>query len=541
MSEPGLLPPPNHPARKLALFLLIVAPFAFGALALALGQDANWDLRNYHWYNAYALLNGRYSFDFLPSQTPWFYNPVLDVPFYLLATHVPAIVAGYGLGFVQGLNFILLFMLAYASFININPWGKTFIAALLALLGMLGGGGLALIGTTFYDNITSLGLFLSALLVLSSFEALRTAPASQAFRRALLFGLPAGLAMGLKLPSVIFSVGFCFAILAAGPWRRCFLISFAFGLGVLIGVAVSLGPWMIFLGTHYGNPLFPYFNDIFKSPMAPQVSARDEEFLPHGWLSILSFPFSFAKNPYLVGEISWRDWRIPILYGFVPLAVSVRLLVGNRGYTLITRPEAVRYLLTAGALSYLVWVFLFAIYRYLTPLEMLSPLLIVLTAGLLPFGVRTRIGIAALLLVIVATSIEPGDWGRRAAWLDHFVEAEIPPLGMSKDPLILMAGDEPYSHVVPEFPPHIPFVRIASNFAEPGANPATDAIIRTRLAQHKGDFLLLMPSWQLEAADDALLFFGLERAPEPCQNVVDRLYDDKRLSLCKVIRRTEVP
>src|SRR6204780_2772309 len=105
-----LLPPKGHRARGLALALMMVAPFAFGALALALGQDANWDLRNYHWYNAYAILNGRYAIDILPSQTPWFYNPALDVPFYLLATHVPAMVTGFVLGCAQGLNFPLLFM-----------------------------------------------------------------------------------------------------------------------------------------------------------------------------------------------------------------------------------------------------------------------------------------------------------------------------------------------------------------------------------------------------------------------------------------------
>src|SRR5580704_7970439 len=120
MSEIRLLPPRGHPDRRIALLVLAAAPFAFGALAVALGQDANWDLRNYHWYNAYALLNGRYGFDLLPSQTPYFYNPALDVPFYLLATHVPAKAAGFALGFMQGLNFILLFMLAYAALIIRN-------------------------------------------------------------------------------------------------------------------------------------------------------------------------------------------------------------------------------------------------------------------------------------------------------------------------------------------------------------------------------------------------------------------------------------
>ena len=63
-------------------------------LALFLGQDTNWDLRNYHWYNPYSFLNGRFFFDVVPAQTPSFYNPTLDVPFFLLGNAVPAPVAG---------------------------------------------------------------------------------------------------------------------------------------------------------------------------------------------------------------------------------------------------------------------------------------------------------------------------------------------------------------------------------------------------------------------------------------------------------------
>ena len=194
----------------------MLAPFAFGALAVALGQDANWDLRNYHWYNAYAFVNGRDALDLLPSQTPFFYNPALDVPFYLLATHVPARVAGFVLGFVQGLNFILLFMLAYASLLIANPRNKVIVCAALAALGMLGGGGIAQIGTTFDDNITSLGFLLSALLVVRHLERLIDRCRPTRFRAALLFGIPSGLMMGLKLPGVIYCVGLCGGILVRG-------------------------------------------------------------------------------------------------------------------------------------------------------------------------------------------------------------------------------------------------------------------------------------------------------------------------------------
>lgn len=39
-----------------------------GGASLALGQDANWDLRNDDYYNPWAILNGRWASDGAPAQ-----------------------------------------------------------------------------------------------------------------------------------------------------------------------------------------------------------------------------------------------------------------------------------------------------------------------------------------------------------------------------------------------------------------------------------------------------------------------------------------
>lgn len=538
LSEIHLLPPRGHSARRLALALLIFAPFAFGALALFLGQDANWDLRNYHWYNAYAFINGRYGFDLLPSQTPYFYNPLLDVPFYLLATHVSAPLAGFILGCIQGLNFILLFMLAYVSLLISSSRNKVLICAALATLGMLGGGGIAQIGTTFYDNVTSLGLFLSALLVVRYIDALIFIPMPKVILRVCLFGIPAGIEMGLKLPAVVFCVGLCFAFLGTGgTWKRRFALCFAFGVGVLFGALLTYGYWGWFLDTHYDNPFFPYFNSFFKSPLAPLTSARDIQFVPNNWKDYFLFPYIFTDSPYRVGEIPWRDWRIVILYVLLPIALLLRLFFGRvkSRPDFIARPSAVRYLLWVAVISYFAWAGMFAVYRYALPLEMLAPLLIIFVVGLLPLKLSTRGMLSALLLAVVAFSIQPGNWTRRATWLNHFVEATIPRLSDTSNLMILMAGIEPYAHLVPEFPSDIAFVRIQSNFASPEQDKGFNDIIRKRVNEHKGLFMLLIPPWQHGVAKDALQPFRLALVPEPCQTVVDRLYDDKPMDLCRVM------
>lgn len=538
VSLPQILPLVHQSGRRLALVILLCAPFLFGLLALALGQDANWDLRNYHWYNAYAFVNGRYGLDLLPSQTPYFYNPTLDVPFFLLASTVSAKVAAFILGSVQGLNFVLLFMLAYAVLVIQNSRHKVIVAAALAALGMVGGGGIAQLGTVFYDNITSLGIFLSALLVIRFVPSFQTKTVAKAMGLAAFAGLFSGMMMGLKLPSVIFCVGLCGAmlVLPVTPWRRI-LLALGFGLGVLLGIAVTYGHWGWFLLQNFGSPLFPYFNNFFQSPLAPLSSARDTQFLPNGWMERLLFPFIFSANPKEVGEIYWQDWRIAILYALLPLALLLRLLI-RRGQSLaeIAVPFSTIYLLVASGISYIVWLLMFAIYRYLLPLEMLAPLLIVLAAGFLPNSTKTRRYFAAGLLLLIAITMQGGDWTRQRPWLDKTVAADVPPLGDTRDLMILMAGFEPYSHLVTVFPPEIPFVRIQSNFSSPDENKGINTVIAARLAAHEGRFKLLIPPWQHDLADQALRHFKLQLMPQTCQKVVDKLYDDYQPELCDVAR-----
>jgi hypothetical protein len=224
---------------------------------------------------------------------------------------------------------------------------------------------------------------------------------------------------------------------------------------------------MYFLQSHFGNPLFPYFNQLFKSPLAPLTSARDTQYVPRSLHDFFLFPWIFLQSPFRTGEIPWRDWRIPILYALLPLTLALQLLFGrNKGRDdLVALPHARRALLWMAVISYFIWLPLFGIYRYVVPLEMLTPLLIVMTADMLPLKLKSRGMLMLFLLLVIAAVIQPGNWYRRSTWSDPYVTASLPPLGDSSDLMILMAGFEPYSHLVSAFPPNIPFVRIQSKRA----------------------------------------------------------------------------
>ena len=85
-----------------------IVPIIFGLYSLGQGADSNWDVRNYHLYNAFAFLDGKLSIDLAPAGMQSYFNPLLDVPFYLMAMHLPAMLVGFVMGVIHGLNFPLL-------------------------------------------------------------------------------------------------------------------------------------------------------------------------------------------------------------------------------------------------------------------------------------------------------------------------------------------------------------------------------------------------------------------------------------------------
>src|ERR1700742_3985917 len=93
------------------LFLGLTILFWAG-FVVVLGKDTSWDFRNYHWYLPYAFLNGRLGFDVAVAHQASYYNPTLDIPFYLLATHTHSWLALAVLGAVQGANVVPLYLIS---------------------------------------------------------------------------------------------------------------------------------------------------------------------------------------------------------------------------------------------------------------------------------------------------------------------------------------------------------------------------------------------------------------------------------------------
>ena len=126
-------------------------------------------------------------------------------------------------------------------------------------------------------------------------------------------------------------------------------------------------------------------------------------------------------------------------------------------------------LLTFATISYVIWIRLFSIQRYLSPLTLLSGLLLVLALDYLISNRTTKLAGFFLLAVFSFCwmKAETSDW-RVPYGTDWFgiklpAEAEVP------DTLFIMLGGGPMGYVVPSLPPSTP--SSAPRRAAPGRRP----------------------------------------------------------------------
>jgi len=499
------------------LRLMAVACLGSGLLSIFLGQDRNWDLRNYHVYNAYSFLNDRLTFDIAPAQIQSFHNPLLDVPFYLALTHVIPIVYGFLVGFLQGFNFWLIYRISCSILTNFSRSRRRILSFFAATAGYVGAVNISEIGTTFFDNITSLFVLSAVLIVISSRKNSDDEPASLVRIPLLVAGFLLGCGSGLKLPSTVFAVAFFMTIpITNESWKARLSSVVNSGVGICCGVLATMGFWMAILWRNFENPVFPYFNRIFQSPFYSFTNFRDERFLPTGVLETLFYPFHFFRNPLLVCEIPFRDLRFALCYLLlvvffvvIVLRYLLNVLKGkNRDESRSLADRNVTFLILFFVVSYAVWQTMFSIYRYIVPLEFLAPVFIFVVIRAI-FSRQMFVFQASLLLcVVIVLFVAPMDWGREA-WTDSFFDVKVPNVVNLDSSTVIIADEQPLSYVVPFFPKSTRFVSVNNNFMRPGLTNGLQDLVRDTLRTCGDDILLLYSEKSYKDYQSILGFYNL--------------------------------
>ena len=512
--------PTRLTAREYAFLGLGVLFWA--GFVIFLGKDTSWDFRNYHWYAPYALLNHRMGIDVAVAHQASYYNPYLDIPFYWLATHTRAWIALGVLGAAQGANLIPLYLIARASLrVNVSSADIKLMAGALSLLGLVGALTLTEFGTTYYDNVMSALVLASLAILVLKREALARGPLRKAAGIAAAAGFLCGMAMGLKLPEMPFCVGFAAALVALGGSGKHQMVRLlAGGLAGLVGVAIFSAPWMLYIYHLTGNPLFPYFNDTWKSPLALPAPYRDLRFVPafRPWWQQLFFPVLFTIDWHVADDLGFQDIRVMLAYLLVIAAGLVWLLRRqSRDALLDSRVTAILFAFFAA--SYLVWLKFFAIYRYIILYEMLAPLLIIGAVGLLPLPRRSRyLALAGLCAACLLTA--RSDFLEREPVEDPYVDAALPPIPRPDRTMVVMTGDAPMGFIATTLPPSIAVLRIDGWMVQPRDGTKITRDMMRRVAAHMtggGDLYLIAEAGDMGRARNALADYRLAiRWPE-CQ------------------------
>jgi hypothetical protein len=513
------MPAPTRLTAREYAFLGLALLF-WAAFVILLGKDTSWDFRNYHWYAPYALLNHRMAIDVAVAHQASYYNPYLDIPFYWLATHTRAWVALGILGAVQGANIIPLYLMARTALrVNASASDIKLMAGALSLLGLVGALTLTEFGTTYYDNVMSVFVLSGLAILVLGRDALRTGPLGKAAAIAGAAGLVTGMAMGLKLPEMPFCIGFAAALVAlGGSWKHQVTRLLAGGAAGVIGFAIFSGPWMLYMYQLTGNPLFPYFNEYWKSPLALAAPYRDLRFVPSHFWRELFFPILFTMDWHVADDLGFQDIRVLLAYLLV-IAAGLLWLVRRESRDALLDKRVTIVLFAFSALAYFEWLRVFAIYRYIILLEMLSPLLIVGAVGLLPLPRRTRyLVLGALCAACLLTA--RSDFLERAPVEDPYVEAALPPIPHPDNTMVLMTGDAPMGFIATTLPPRIAVLRIDGWMVQPRDGTRMTKDMMRRVAAHLasgGDLYLIADAADMARAHDALADYRLAIRWSECQ------------------------
>jgi hypothetical protein len=518
----------------------VSAALIFGGIASLLrGADTNWDLRNYHFYNPWAWLNGRLYWDYAPAQIQSYHNPLLDLPFYgLVEAGLPAFAITFLMGIPFGLAVYLFYRIARCAMRELGIEQDVFILSAAGLVALTGAAGFSQIGSTMNEWATA-ALVMAALFV--SVRALgdTDAPGAAASATA---GLLCGVAAGLKLTAAIYGVAlfasFALCIRGRHGSARATLV---LGVAMAAGFIAAYGYWGMVLWERFRNPFFPYFNGLFRSEYWEPQSFFDTKFRPStlgGWLTL---PLGLAVRNRLASEADLRDPRLALLCVITVILIVSRIRrarVSGQNVPMSLRddmPPTLRFFVVFVGASYVAWLLAFTIYRYAIPLELMASLLLVLAMRAALAGIPRRDALIATVgLVLVAVTVAPY-WGRSRVHAGRYFDVTVP--AIAADSLVLMMTGEPFGYIVPFIESGARVIAPSSNFTQPGYENRLQREMAALIAAQRGPMYAIRYLDRVDAGEEATMAaYGLRRGDEGCRRIRSNLEGNRPLGLCPLVR-----
>lgn len=504
-------------------------------LSYLLGKDMNWDTLDYHFYAGFSALHDRFGVDYFAAGSQSYLSPYVYVPFYLLArSGLPTIAVASILAVVQS----GILWLTYELALQVVPArdGRTRVALAIcsALFAFANPILLNLFGSS-YADVTTAELVLGGWLLL--LKAVRTPSA----KYVLAAGLILGATSALKLTNSVHALcaGALLLFLPVG-WRARGRYIAAFGAALALSFILVCLPWSIRLEQHFGNPFFPLFNQIFRSPQYPIAPMLDYRFVPDSLAGALWRPFAIAKPEFMVDdEQQSPDIRYAVLLVAAILLLSrwawTRYRNGHSGGIPESRRRVgVRSLAALGVaftVDWMLWLTASGNGRYFIAMACIAGVLGIALVWQLFAIPRIRIYLLTLILGVQCLQLYLGTtyrnhipWDGRP-WFDVRLPANFPRMPT----LYLSYGVQSNAFVVPFLPPGSGFVNIGGDYplGADGANGAAVAAliheywprvrVLARVGRAQNERLPTISG--MTAAADALMAFTLRPTGSGCSTI----------------------
>ena len=519
-------------------FWWICFTIGFALAAAALPTDGSYDFKNYHLYNGFAAFHDRRALDIAPAQlqTGYFYG--LDAVYYLLFTSLnrhPTLI-NLLLSIPYSVAATMLFLIARLFARHAFVW-PNLVSAAAAVFGLTGAATFPTLATAQSELVPGLAILIALARWLVLEDERRNTVSS-----ALVTGGLASVSVGLKLTEAPLFVGMAVAIalrFATGK-RSALLEAFAFGLGGLIVFLALDGAWLWGNAKAYGNPIFPYMNNLFHSDLIALGSWTDGRFIPKTALMATFYPayWAFYRSTN-VSELPMRDPRI--LLGcasalVVVLAFAGRWLRERTAPSIGSFDSLALFLGIAFLVSYALWETVWSIYRYLAIQESLSGVLM-LAALPMAFGARGKplmlSGLFAAAVIWTARTTQY-PWWDRAQRGPEAISVQLPPL--EPDAMVLFLDSQPYAYLVPSMPISARAIGVNNNLVHPGASGRLWSMVEAAVRDHRG------PLWGVEdpaddpgVADASLRSLRLARDGE-CFPLITNMEAAQRIKICELRR-----
>jgi hypothetical protein len=501
-----------------------------------LGKDMAWDTLDYHFYAGFSALHDRFGQDYFAAGPQSYLNPYIFVPFYLLASSgLTALEVGLVLAAVQSMLLWLVYELALAVAPPTKPAARLALALCAVTLALANPVLIGQLGSSFADVLT-------AEMVLAGWLLLALAARTPSAMRVVCAALVLGCASALKLTNALHAVSAgVMVLLIPGSWRNKVRHATLFVLAGAGGFAAVAAPWSIRLQQHFGNPFFPLFNGIFRSPQFTTARIIQYRFIPPSLDAALLRPFAMLTPRSMVHvEQAAPDLRYALLLAATALAALVwgwRRWHGNT-----SRPEkAIRddsgRVLAALGLGFLVdwilWLTASGNSRYFIPMACVAAALAVaLIFRFCSQWPKARNYLLLAVFVVQFYQLRYGTQYQSLPWDPHepWFQVSVPKSLAAEPALYLSIGIQSDSFIAPSLSPGSGFINLEADYTL-GPDGANGKHIEALITRYSPNLRMLIRDERRDAgydadlpnmgnAIDALEAFGLQLDTSHCARIV---------------------